>query len=430
MNGTNAAAAYAGDENVATMPKCECVFRMMFDWNLAAMFVWRADVGITDANDRFLDVAGYTRADLESGSIPWTELVPGPWRSRAERTPAAGESSKRYEKEYARSSGRRIYIAVEAAWNAASGEGVALVTEITERRLAEEALASARAMLEERTAELAGTQHELRGAASALSQTERNLEHASLDIERMAARLTAMNRELESFSYSVSHDLRTPLRSIAGFSKALAARAEGLDDRSRDYLVRIVNATTRMSQLIDDLLKLARISRRAPVRQRVDLGALARDTMAELRKTAPDRRVEVLIEEDLIAEGDESLLRVLLQNLLGNAWKFTSRRAEATIRFGRSSGNGRTTFYVRDDGAGFDMKYADQMFVPFQRLHTIEEFEGTGIGLATAQRIISAHGGEIRAEGVVDGGATFFFTISDRRTPISTQSRHEGAGTP
>lgn len=430
MNGVNATAAYAGDGDVAAMPKCDCVFRMMFDWNLAAMFVWRADVGITEGNDRFLAVIGHTRTDLESGSIPWMELIPAEWRGPDARTPAAGEWSKRYENEYVRSSGRRVYLAVEAVWNAASAKGVALVTDITERRTAEELLASARAVLEERTAELAGTQHELRGAASALSRTERNLEHASMDIERLAARLTTMNRELESFSYSVSHDLRTPLRSIAGFSKALAARAEGLDDRSRDYLARIVTATTRMSQLIDDLLKLARISRRSPVRQRVDLSALARDTVAELRRTAPERRVEVFIEENLIAEGDESLLRVLLQNLLGNAWKFTSKRAEATIRFGRISDGGQTAFYVRDNGAGFDMKYADQMFAPFQRLHTIEEFEGTGIGLATAQRIINAHGGEIRAEGVIDGGATLYFTIGDCRAPISTQSRNEGAGTP
>lgn len=229
--------------------------------------------------------------------------------------------------------------------------------------------------------------------------------------ERTAA-LDASNTELEAFSYSVSHDLRAPLRSIDGFSRiVMDDYHDKLDADGRDHLTRIRAAAKQMGRLIDDLLKLARVSRAALHRERVDLSALARAVVAELRQSEPGRVVDVVVQGDLMARGDPTLLRVALDNLLGNAWKFTGKRDAAHIVFGAQQQDGETTYFVRDDGAGYDPTYADKLFGAFQRLHSTAEFSGTGIGLATVQRIIRRHGGRIWAEGQVNLGATFFFTL-------------------
>jgi DNA-binding response OmpR family regulator len=220
------------------------------------------------------------------------------------------------------------------------------------------------------------------------------------------------NAELEAFSYSVSHDLRAPLRSIDGFAQALLEdHAAQLDATGKDHLARVRAAAQRMGQLIDDLLELSRIGRAEMRRERVDLSEIARTVATELRRVDPDRDAKFLVADGVVADGDARLLRVVLDNLLGNAWKFTRRSAGASIEFGATSKDGRMTYFVRDDGAGFDMSYAKRLFTPFQRLHAVSEFPGTGIGLATVSRIIERHGGRIWAEGVVGAGATFWFGL-------------------
>ena len=231
-------------------------------------------------------------------------------------------------------------------------------------------------------------------------------------MHRLNTRLQGANRELEAFCYSVSHDLRAPLRAIDGFSLALVEDAEPrLLPADRDLLARVRAAAQRMAALIDDLLRLSQISRtRLEVRD-VDLSALARSVTADLGEREPARRVVAEIEEDVRGRGDERLLRVVLENLLANAWKFTSQRAEAHVAFGVEPGEEGPVYFVRDDGAGFDMAYAGKLFGAFQRLHAEREFAGTGIGLATVARVIHLHGGRVWAEAAVGRGATLRFTL-------------------
>ncbi len=231
-------------------------------------------------------------------------------------------------------------------------------------------------------------------------------------VER-TAQLEAANKELEAFCYSVSHDLRAPLRSIDGFSLAiLEDYGDRLDDEGKEYLNRVRLASQRMAELIDGLLNLSRLSRSQIVKQEIDISALV-DAVAQMLKQAqPDRSVVVTIAPGLKAYGDIKMLRILFENLLGNAFKFTTKRNDALIEVGQTTDNeGRVVLYVRDNGAGFDMVYADKLFGAFQRLHTVHEFPGNGIGLATVQRIINRHGGRIWAQGEVGQGATFFFRL-------------------
>ena len=226
------------------------------------------------------------------------------------------------------------------------------------------------------------------------------------------AELDSLNKELESFSYSVSHDLRAPLRAIDGFSQALLEDcADRLDARGRGYLARVRNAAQRMGMLIDDLLMLARVTRSEVNRDDVDMAALARDITLVLQEGAPQRAAEIRIADDLQVHADARLLRIALVNLLGNAWKFTAQQDPARIEFGVTRQDGERAYFVRDNGVGFDMAYAGRLFGAFQRLHQDSQFLGTGIGLATVQRIIHRHGGRVWAEAVPDKGATFYFTI-------------------
>lgn len=240
--------------------------------------------------------------------------------------------------------------------------------------------------------------------------TERK--RAEEEILRRSMELETANKELETFSYSVSHDLRAPLRGIEGFSQALQEDYEQqLDNTARDYLRRIRTATHRMGELIDDLLNLAHVTRAEIHRESIDLSRLANDVAQEIRSSEPQRTVALKIAEGLQADGDTRLVRVALQNLIGNAWKFTSKRERAEIEFGEKSANGDRAYFVRDNGAGFDPSYASRLFGPFQRLHAATEFPGTGIGLATVQRIVHRHGGAVWAEGLVNRGATIYFTL-------------------
>jgi two-component system NtrC family sensor kinase len=228
--------------------------------------------------------------------------------------------------------------------------------------------------------------------------------------------LERKNKELEAFSYSVSHDLRAPLRSIDGFSQILLLDySDKLDARGKEHLGRVRAAAQRMGELIDDLLQLSRVGRTELSRGRVNLSGLARSVATDLSKNEPDRKVEFDIQDELIADADRQLMKVAFENLLGNAWKFTSKIAAARIEFGADQGDGGTVYFVRDNGAGFNMNYAEKLFSPFQRLHGDADFPGTGIGLATVYRVIDRHGGRVWAQSVVGQGATFYFTISAAR---------------
>ncbi len=243
--------------------------------------------------------------------------------------------------------------------------------------------------------------------------SQRDLER---NVQERTAQLQTANKELEAFSYSVSHDLRAPLRHINGFSQALLEDyADKLDEVGKGYLQDVRGASEQMGHLIDDVLQLARVTRSEMRREVVNLSEMAHSVVAELQKSDAGRTATIDIEEGLWTHGDNRLLRIMLTNLLGNAWKFSSKQELAEIVFGKEQQDGEDAYFVRDNGAGFEMAYVDKLFGAFQRLHGADEFEGTGIGLATVQRVVRRHGGRVWAEGAVDHGATFHFTIPDSR---------------
>lgn len=344
-----------------------------------------SDGTFLDINPAFVHTFGWVRREL----IGRTSTDVGIWPSVSER--------KRWVKELTASGRTRDFV---VNWRNKSGEAricqisadvvqiggepciLALTSDVTDRKHAEEEVRSLNAELEQR-------------------------------VQERTAELTAANRELESFAYSISHDLRAPLRGIDGFSQLLADEYRSrLDAQGVDYLDRVRRAAQRMGTLIDDILELSRVTRQEMRRVRVDLSQMAAELLEERARTAPEHRVEVLITPDCKTFGDPQLLRVMLQNLLENAWKYSSKQPAPRIEFGQETHDGETAFFVRDNGVGFDMQYADRLFTPFQRLHRPEEFEGTGIGLATVARIVRRHGGRIWTEAAPQKGATFRFTLA------------------
>jgi len=246
---------------------------------------------------------------------------------------------------------------------------------------------------------------------------QRQTEVLEQRVRERTVELEAANRELESFAYTVSHDLRAPLRAIDGFSMALLEDAgDRLEDEGRQHIARVRSGVQRMAMMIDALLEMSRTTRGELVRTEVDLSTAATAVIEDLCQEAPDRAVEVSIEPLLMSHADARLVHTLLANLLGNAWKFTADAEPARITFGRlreSGPNGSSTvFFVRDNGVGFDMTYADKLFVPFQRLHSRNDIVGSGVGLASAERIVRRHGGRLWADAEMDRGATFFFTLA------------------
>ena len=363
-------------------------FAKAFRASPALLVISRMSDGITiDINESYLRLFGYTRQEVIGRSVIELNVYVNP-DERAEVVRKLREQGaiRDYEIALRTKSGeiREMLLSAETIETDDETCILAILIDITDRKRAEEEVRKLNAELEQRV------------------------------VER-TAQLEAANKELEAFSYSVSHDLRAPLRSIDGFSQALIEDyADKLDATGQDYLRRIRAACTRMGQLIDDLLNLSRLTRSDMCRKQVDLSALAEEVVIWLQKLQPERQVEIAIAPGLVAHGDQRLLRVALENLLENAWKFTAKRPRARIEFGATQLDGATVYFVRDNGAGFDMAYADKLFGVFQRLHTTAEFEGTGIGLATVQRIVTRHGGRVWAEGAVDQGATFYFTLSDR----------------
>ena len=268
--------------------------------------------------------------------------------------------------------------------------------------------------INKRNRELADINIRLNKEIEQKHKAEKEIQELNRELEKRVhdrtAELQSVNQELESFSYSVSHDLRAPLRSMHGFSSALLEDyKDALDEQAKSYLVRIANASNTMAHLIDDLLKLAKVSRSDIHKENINLSKIVEDVIDQLKVTYPDRDVQVRIEENLYAKGDLNLIKVVIENLLNNAWKFTSKKSSAKIEFLKTDEKFGSVFMVRDNGVGFEMEYIDKLFEPFQRLH--KEYDGTGIGLATVARIIKRHGGEFWAEGKVNEGATFYFTL-------------------
>jgi two-component system, sensor histidine kinase and response regulator len=255
---------------------------------------------------------------------------------------------------------------------------------------------------------------EIQEQAAHIEANNQELETQLQEIQRLNQKTEALNKELEAFSYSVSHDLRAPLRSINGFSQALwQDYYDGLDEQGQHYLQRIRVGCKRMTEIIDDLLQLSRLSQQKLHIGDVNLSEMVSNIVEERRGAQPERQVTTTIQPGLVTRGDSRLLKIALENLVGNAWKFTANEAEPLIEFGCSDDDGTPVYFVRDNGAGFDMAFADQLFLPFQRLHLDTEFEGSGIGLATVHRVIRRHEGRIWAKAQVSEGAVFYFTLSN-----------------
>lgn len=361
-------------------------FRLLFHGHDAPFLLVEPDSGqIVDANASAARFYGYTQQELIQMKITQINILP-PEQVRAERMDALRRGSKYLIFPHRLKSGEVRTVEVYSTAVKLGGKAMlfSIVHDITERRLAEEKIKQFNFELEQRVR------------------------------ERTAA-LEAANKELEAFAYSVSHDLRSPLRGIDGWSQVLLEDyGDKLDEQARHYLGRVRAETQRMGQLIDDLLVLSRISRAELKISRVDFSAMAEGIAARLGEEDPGRQFEWLIQPGLTAQGDPALLEIALTNLLGNAVKFTRTRLRARIEVGQIQQDGAAVYFVRDNGVGFDMAYAKKLFGAFQRLHRMDEFPGTGIGLATVQRIVQRHGGKIWAEAAVDQGAAFFFTLEGK----------------
>ena len=351
-------------------------FRSVFEQ--AAVGIGRVsfhDARYMEVNDTFSRMVGYTHEELQR--TPWSQIT-HPDDLDSDLIPfrkmAAGElESYTVEKRFIHKKGHHVWARLTLSLvrnsNGLPDYEIAIIENISERKKAEEAL------------------------------------------QRRTRELAAVNRELKAFSYSVSHDLRAPLRAIIGFSSLLSNHARQLDSKSNEYLQRITAGAEKMNVLIDDMLRLSSISSQELVLQEIDLSSMAQAVAGDLELQYPERHVEIHIADDLKAQGDSQLINMMLTNLLGNAWKYTAKTAEAYVEFGSCQKNEKKIFFIRDNGAGFPMEQVDRLFEPFQRLHSEREFSGTGIGLPIVQRVINRHGGEIWAEGEVGKGAVFYFTL-------------------
>jgi PAS domain S-box-containing protein len=372
----------------------ETRFARLAESGMLGILVTDLEGRVFEINDAALAMVGYTRGEILAETFRWTTLTPPEWQTdlhdQTQLLVGAGMMAPR-EKEYLRRDGSRVSAMAGAAL-LDEGKCLVVVMDLTGREWAEAAVAHL---------------HEAKVSESRLLRdiTERR---------RTETALKLANQELEAFSYSVAHDLRAPLRGMNGFANILLEEyGHKLDADGREYLGEILFNTERMGELIDAMLSLSRLTRSELQKERVNLSAIVRASTARLSASEPERRVEVVIEDDLHVEVDLLLARALIENLVGNAWKFTNRTPVARIEFGLTESR---AFFIRDNGAGFDMAYAEKLFAPFQRLHTVVEFPGTGIGLATVQRIVQRHAGEIWAEGSVGSGATFYFTIGEPRS--------------
>ncbi len=382
----------------------EDVFRATFHQAAVGIIHFATDGRFLLVNDRFCDVVGYSvheLAEMRLADLMLADELAGVVHHTL-RLLNGEASTYTAEQRFLRRDGALVWanssVTLLRATDGTALYFIGVVEDITERKRAEAEIFRLNAELEQRVME-------------------------------RTAQLTAINKELEAFSYSVSHDLRAPLRAIDGFSQALLEDyLPVLDEQGQDFLARIRTASQRMGTLIDALLMLSRLSRGGLSRTRVNLSDVALEIAADLQSLAPDRVTKWDITPDLVVHADARLMRILLENLLENAWKFTSRIPSPHISFGVSRYNGQDMYFIRDNGAGFDSRYADKLFTAFQRLHTSAEFDGTGIGLATVQRIVHRHGGLIRADGAVNQGAVFYFTIPDPGDTLNDSKKTDSIG--
>ncbi|MCX5805726.1 MAG: PAS domain S-box protein [Proteobacteria bacterium] len=364
--------------------KSEAKYRMLFDSANDAIFIWKGRK-IIDCNARTLKMFGCTMDEIMTSKPPLIFLPPLQPDGR-------NSKEKALEKINAAAAGEPQFF----EWKHCRKDGTLFDAEVSLNRIGLGGEVFVQTILRDITER---------------KQAEERISKANEDLMRRSLELAAVNKELEAFSYSVSHDLRAPLRAIDGFSQALLEDYhDQLDEQGQDFLKRVRTASQRMAILIDDILKLSRISRAELRYSSVDLSAVASAVAAELQNANKGRKVDFIIQPDIVAKGDPNLLRIVIENLFSNAYKFTNNK-NGKIEFGTTNQGGNLEFFVRDNGAGFDMAYANKLFIPFQRLHRDDEFEGIGIGLATVQRIIHRHGGHIRAESEIDKGASFYFSI-------------------
>jgi PAS domain S-box-containing protein len=364
-------------------------FRQLFDNSPLGQSMTEIN-GSVSVNNTFCEMLGYTKAELSNKK--WQEMTPVediPDTVKHMQVLLDGKKeSVRYEKRFIHKNESMVWAEINSFLNRdAQGNPTYFITtinNISERKKSEEKI----------------------------NQLNRELEQRVKD---RTTKLEAANQELDAFAYSVSHDLRAPLRSMEGFSEALKiGYPEKLDEQGQHYLTRIQEASLEMGQLIEALLSLSRVTRDELKSESIDLSMVAQEIADEMKKQNPKRKVEIEISKNMAVQGDAHLIKIVMENLVNNAWKFTSMRDQAHIVIGMKKEAGEKVYFVRDDGVGFDMAYASKLFVPFQRLHAKEKFTGSGIGLATVKRIVTRHGGRIWAEAGVDQGATFYFTIGGK----------------
>jgi PAS domain S-box-containing protein len=353
------------------------------------------DSTVIDINQALCEMLGYTRDEFVSGAVNWTTLTPSEWSS-VDQVAIAQLRTQGFaglrEKECLRKDGTRCPILIATALVGGS-ETISCVLDLTERKRMQAVNDQLRLERE--------VEQRLRAAERV----------AAAALEAKSAQLQVANAELESFSSSVAHDLRAPLQAVLGFAQILA-ESPGLDAEGREVVGEIEGSARSMASLVDALLGLSRLTRSSMRRERVDLTALARSIAQRLARSEPDRGVALTVEDGLVAEADPDLAQAMLENLLGNAWKFTRKTPSPRIEVGRGEDDGgQLSFFVRDNGAGFDMANAEKLFEPFQRLHAFGDFPGTGIGLATVSRIVRRHGGRVWAEGKVGEGAVLHFSL-------------------